>query len=86
MKPSLVLYRSPFCRASGTFAADGIYQPFVHRSDANAVDMGLRVNELPANWLPRVVGQPALLKRAGEILFGLLRYLISHPRTRRSGC
>lgn len=57
-------------------------QPLFIDLDANAVDMGLVVNLIASELVAPRCGQPALLKRAGEILFiGLLRYLISHPRT-----
>ncbi len=50
--------------------------------DANATELGLVVRLIASELVAPRCGQPALLRRAGEILFiGLLRYLIAHPRT-----
>ena len=70
-----------FAGPAASLLLDAFTQPLFIALDAHCAELDLIVRLIASEMAAPRCGQPALLERAGEIMFiGLLRHLIAHPR------
>ncbi len=71
-----------FAGPAAALFLEAFARPLVIALGAGCAELDLVVRLIAGEMVAPRCGQPALLERAGEILFiGLLRHLIAHPRT-----